>query len=68
MNMNSYPRLTCFKYEIALNCVSPILIENPLDTTQTLTYTIRKNISCITSTNNLTPNLRHPKTPEILTP
>ena len=21
--MNSYPRLTCFKYEIALNCVSP---------------------------------------------
>ncbi len=23
--MNSYPRLTCFKYEIALNCVSPIL-------------------------------------------
>ena len=24
LNMNSYPRLTCFKYEIALNCVSPI--------------------------------------------
>ena len=25
LNMNSYPRLTRFKYEIALNCVSPIL-------------------------------------------
>ncbi len=23
LNMNSYPRLTRFKYEIALNCVSP---------------------------------------------
>ena len=24
--MNTYPRLTCFKYEIALNCVSPMRI------------------------------------------